>query len=87
MLIENTSAGTANRKKGEQTGQIHISTGRNLKGENLRPVTSINTSLLKKRKREPTKALFCLYFEILPLFTKDRKNLFEWLYGLFVIDV
>ena len=62
MLIKNETAGTANRKKGEQTGQIHISTGRNLKGENFRPVTSINTSLLEKRKNRSKYATVCVHF-------------------------
>ena len=76
MSIENAKAGTANRKKGEQTGQIYNSTGRSLKGENFRPVTSINTSVLEKRKNRSTLATVCIiHLKMAPFCTrKDQKG-------------
>lgn len=38
---------------------MYISTGENLKGENFRPVTSINTPVLEKRKNRSKYATAC----------------------------
>lgn len=39
---------------------MYISTGENLKGENFRPVTSINTPVLEKKEKTAANMLRCV---------------------------